>query len=124
METFLIITVRIVKTVCVGKVTAVYFNGEARGNFFNGEIEGLGCDVQTKLDDESISLSARYILSGVDSAQKKCRIYIENNADSREEYTRPAIYTDSDELKKFELSPLRGKITPDGNSLKIQIFAD
>lgn len=123
MRIFLEITVRVLKVTEIGNVNLVYFDGEAHGDFFNGETEGAGCDVQTKGAD-GVSLSARYVLRGVDRAGKECRIYIDNEASPNEEYTRPTVYTNSEELKPFEALPLRGRITPINGALKIEIFTD
>ena len=50
------------------------FNGDAEGSGFKGKILPGGVDTQRQLKNDPLQLSARYILEGVDSAGKYCRL--------------------------------------------------
>jgi len=123
VNTLLKIFVRLKDTVRVGRASIVYFDGEAHGDFFNGNIYGEGADVQIA-QDSGVSLSARYLLCGTDYTGESCKIYIENNASPDKEYTEPKIITDSKAIKMWENIRLYGKIIPSAEGVIIEILSD
>ena len=60
-------------------VSVVSFSGEASSASFKGKVLSGAADTQIKRADGTKTLSARYILEGVDSEGNACKIFIENN---------------------------------------------
>ncbi len=105
-------------------VNLVSFGGRAESELFSGEILSGGVDTQTVYPDGSVSLSARYILSGTDKNGNKCRIFIENSVPREQSggnETSPFIITDSPVLAKYEKIPLVGYMEQDEDGLTIII---
>lgn len=101
----------------------VLFDGWVEGKYFNGKIANGGVDTQKEIKDPPAgTLSARYIVTGKDSAGKDCGLFIENNGSFGEEYTTPKIFTNSEELRWMENAQLKGQITNINNELIILIF--
>ena len=48
------------------KIVMIPFTGEASGPYFTGSVIGTGVDTQKIEKDDSIMLSARYMLEGTD----------------------------------------------------------
>lgn len=106
------------------KVYMLLFDGYCEGEYFSGKILNGGVDTQVHTGAGTHSLSARYIMAGVDKEGQKCRIFIENNADmvdGYEQVTHPKIYTDSTALKWLEQADLQGKLITGGEQVIITI---
>lgn len=110
------------------KVVMIHFEGEADCDSFKGSIQPGAVDTQIHQSDCLQTLSARYILSGVDNMNKKCQIFIENElvAVSPEDpgtmYTKPRIVTDSEALAYLETDSLSGIVKATGDALWIHIY--
>ena len=64
----------------LGSVTMIPFGGTVTGPLFTGIVEPCGVDTQVTNQNAVRHMSARYMLTGKDSAGQDCRIYVENNA--------------------------------------------
>ena len=73
------------------------FGGYCDTDFFKGEVLPGGFDNMKKENGIS-TLSAIYILKGVDNKGDSCHIFIENNAIQGSSYSKPKIFTDSKAL--------------------------
>ena len=96
-----------------GQVNMITFGGRCDCDFFRGEILSGGVDTQRYLTGEPGRLSARYMLSGVDSEGAPTRLFIENNGETGEDgvcVTHPRILTDNPALAWLEDLPLTGRI--------------
>lgn len=112
------------------EVTAkmISFNGCCKGQYFNGEIMDGGVDTQLLTEKEGGQVSARYMMEGVDSTLKPCKVFIENtgviNPSGEIEETTPRIVTDSKELSWIQEKELYGKIAVESdNKLHVRIYA-
>lgn len=127
-----ILTIDVVIDVCeevkgkTGEAAMILFIGSVDCDAFKGKILPGGVDTQKECGGENRSLSARYILEGVDYQGQSCRIFIENNGVMNPkkglEYTIPRILTDSDALSYLEKEDLIGTITPSDKGITIHIF--
>ena len=102
------------------RVVMIPFSGEATGKYFNGKTVADGVDTQITTAD-SFSLSARYMLEGIDRTGKKCRMFIENNGTSLDNCV-PKIHTDSEELAFLENSVLTAKVECVENGVIVKIY--
>lgn len=102
------------------EVNVVSFGGHCSGGAFEGDVLAPAADVQT-YDPNGGRLSARYMLEGIDCAGQHCRIFIENNAETGEAFTRPRVLTDSQRLSWLNSEPLAGRIISTDSSLTIEI---
>ncbi len=90
-----------------GEVSMIPFFGTVKGKLFNGIVEPWGVDTQVKNQIGIRHMSARYMLTGIDSAGEKCHIYVENNGwmtddrPSRTFRTVPTFITDSKTLAPY-----------------------
>lgn len=100
--------------------TMISFTAKAKSRHFVGETVGTGVDTQ-RVIDLNYSLSARYMLKGVDYTGTPCRIFIENNGDSMENCT-PMIITDSEALKDWNTAVLRSKVLPAEGGVTVKIY--
>lgn len=127
-----ILTIEVVIDACeevkgkTGEAAMILFSGSVDCEAFKGKILPGGVDTQKEWNGENRSLSARYILEGMDYTGNPCRIFIENNGvvDPKKglEYTIPRILTDSDALAYLEKEELIGTITPSEQGITIHIF--
>lgn len=101
-------------------VVLVPFTGKAKGDFFNGKIIGSAVDTQRYKKDGTNSLSARYMIEGVDFEGKKCKVFVENNVSG--ESWKPSIVTDSEVLKDWESSNLRSTVEDVDGGVIVKIF--
>lgn len=103
-------------------IRMISFDGYAQGEYFSGEIQKGGVDTQI-IKEGRTSLSARYILKGIDDCKEPCQIFIENNAQSDGEITdtTPVLYTDSKSLKWIEDEKWRGRMESIDGQLVITI---
>ncbi|MCR5295356.1 MAG: DUF3237 domain-containing protein [Lachnospiraceae bacterium] len=104
------------------KIVMIPFTGEASGPYFTGSVIGTGVDTQKIEKDDSIMLSARYMLEGTDSAGNSCRVFVENQGNWTIGLT-PTIVTDSPVLARWETARLYA--TADGipEGVLIRIFS-
>lgn len=111
---------------CHTTAKMIKFNGRCEGQYFNGTIMDSGVDTQLISKDGSGRVSARYMMSGVDSASKQCKIFIENEcviSGSGEMNTTPKIVTDSMELSWLEEKKLCGKVAvEEDDKLHVRIY--
>ncbi|MBR2826109.1 MAG: DUF3237 family protein [Erysipelotrichaceae bacterium] len=90
-----------------GEVSMIPFYGTVKGKLFSGIVEPWGVDTQVKNQIGIRHMSARYMLTGIDSAGEKCHIYVENNGwmtddrPSRTFRTVPTFITDSKTLAPY-----------------------
>lgn len=88
----------------IGHVKMIPFKGYVRSTLFSGIVEPCGVDTQVTNQNEVRHMSARYMLTGKDSAGADCHIYVENNAwftdgaRPRPFHTVPTFITDSKAL--------------------------
>lgn len=89
------------------EVLMVPFKGSVKSEIFNGIVEPCGVDTQVVNAAFVRHMSARYMLTGKDSAGKDAHIYVENNGwfDDRTKtmpfHTVPCFYTDSEALAPY-----------------------
>ncbi|MBQ9142897.1 MAG: DUF3237 family protein [Lachnospiraceae bacterium] len=104
-------------------VNMLLFDGKCTGDYFQGSILSGGVDTQQVDLNGRGTLSARYMLEGVDREGTPCRIFIENNAQTGTENTKtkPQIFTDSESLKWLEREQLTGEILSEEGQLIISI---
>lgn len=107
----------------LGTARQVLFTGNCEGKYFNGKILNGGVDTQFFRPDGKGSLSARYMLSGVDNTGKECMMFIDNSgsASSDDNTTHPIIYTDSEALNWLENEKLSGRIEVEDGKIVIYI---
>lgn len=99
-------------------VRMLTFDGSCDGPFFQGTILPGGVDTQRAEDNETGTLSARYMIEGTDCEGNSCKLFIENNAEFNS-YTVPTIITDSPALKWLEKANLQGRIEEINGQLTI-----
>lgn len=102
------------------KVVMIPFSGEAKGDYFTGRTLANGVDTQITTA-EGFSLSARYMLEGVDRSGKRCRLFIENRGTSLDNCI-PRIYTDSEELAFLENARLKADVSCIENGVIVKIY--
>ena len=93
----------------VAEVVMIPFKGSVKSDIFNGIIEPCGVDTQVVNAARVRHMSARYMLTGKDSAGADAHIYVENNGwfdDSVPSAggsfrTVPTFYTDSPALAPY-----------------------
>ena len=98
------------------EVLMIPFKGSVKSELFNGIVEPCGVDTQVVNAAYVRHMSARYMLTGKDSAGNDAHIYVENNGwfDDRTKtmpfHTVPTFYTDSPVLAPYLQSPaLKGR---------------
>ncbi len=104
-------------------VNMLLFDGMCEGEYFQGRILSGGVDTQCVAADGKGTLSARYMLEGVDKEGIPCKIYIQNDAEinTGNGATHPKIFTDSKCLKWLEKETLVGRILWEKEQLIISI---
>lgn len=108
-----------------GEVLMLHFSGSCHSDLFQGEIIPGGIDTQKQWYGEKRTLSARYILEGVDSTGEACSIFIENTAslDSGDTIiTTPKILTNSKALSFLETADLMGAVEGIEGGVCIHIY--
>ena len=104
----------------------ISFNGKCEGQYFNGEIMDNGVDTQLISKDGRGRVSARYMMKGVDSSLRQCKVFIENEgiiSSTGEMNTTPKIVTDSMELSWLQEEKLYGKVAvEEDNRLHVRIY--
>lgn len=96
-----------------GNATMISFNGTAECALFHGKTISEGVDTQMEVMGGIRTLSARYVLDGIDYTGKECHIFIENNGTIENGViaTTPKILTDSEALAFLETAKLEGTAT-------------
>ena len=90
-----------------GSVTMIPFAGEVDCPLFHGIVEPCGVDTQVANAAHVRHMSARYMLTGKDSAGQDAHIYVENNGwfddltKTMPFHTVPTFYTDSEALAPY-----------------------
>lgn len=102
------------------RVVMIPFSAVASGGYFTGKTVTNGVDTQVTTKN-GFSLSARYMLEGIDKSGRKCRLFIENNGTSLEN-CKPRIYTDSEELAFLENAELTAKVECVEKGVIIRIY--
>lgn len=109
-----------------GEASMITFHGKVDCPLFKGVVIPGGVDTQKEKYGEPRLMSARYLLEGTDDQGKPCKIFIENNGNTRDEngimQTVPTIYTDSESLSWLETTPLRGTVNPQEGGVQIRFF--
>jgi len=86
------------------EIDMIPFKGTVKGEIFTGIVEPCGVDTQIVNAVHVRHMSARYMLTGRDSAGQKAHIYVENNGwfddltKTMPFHTVPTFYTDSEVL--------------------------
>lgn len=128
-------------------VRIISFAGKCETEFFRGEVLPGGVDVQVLGAAESKSsetvdcgkavdvsagcttlgtVSARYILEGVDASGTPCKVYVENEGviDSQKGMlTAPKVLTDSEELKWLHEAELKCGFETRNEEFHVIIYA-
>lgn len=110
-----------------GSAKMLLFGGSIDCESFKGVILPGGVDTQSQKAGESVLLSARYIVEGMDCEGQPCRIFIENNGyiDSDGAIkTTPRIYTDSEALAYLEQESLSGTVEASEAGILIHIYKE
>ena len=102
------------------RVVMIPFSAVASGGYFTGKTVTNGVDTQVTTKN-GFSLSARYMLEGIDKSGRKCRLFIENNGTSLEN-CKPRIYTDSEELAFLENAELSANVECVEKGVIIRIY--
>lgn len=104
-------------------VRQILFDGDVRGDLFNGKILPGGVDTQIIESSGEGTLSARYILEGEDGEGNACKVYIDNRGRINEKVTYPTMAADSSVLGAFTGFPMVGYKESDENGFRIVIYA-
>ena len=106
------------------EVVMVPFTGKADGKYFSGETVGTGVDTQKfDLKTGGETLSARYMLQGIDCEGCPCRIFIENSVHDEAGW-HPVIVTDSKCLSEWERLPLTASVDITDTGVTVKIYRD
>lgn len=108
-------------------VRMIPFGGWCDSALFKGKVLPGGVDTQLFPDEKRGTLSARYMLEGVDSAGKSCKLFIENEANlepGKETITTPSVKTDSECLSWLETASLYGTMEFQNKGLDIVIHSN
>ena len=100
-----------------------YFKGSASSDYFKGNISKESSTVIKKYKDGRVESKARYILTGNDSSNGRCTIFIEDNMigyDSQKRpVTKPIVITNNSKLSFLQTADLQGVVDDKGNGTKI-----
>ena len=104
-------------------VNMLLFDGKCTGDYFQGNILSGGVDTQQVDLNGKGTLSARYMLEGIDKEGNPCKVFIQNDAEigTEDSTTHPQIFTDSECLKWLEQETLTGRILWEQEQLIISI---
>ena len=111
------------------EVLMIPFRGSASGELFNGIVEPCGVDTQTVNAARVRHMSARYMLTGKDSAGNDCRIYVANDGWFDDDHpqspfkTVPTFLTDSPVLAPYlHRNRFVGEGSDGGDGLHIRFY--
>lgn len=103
------------------RVDMQYFDGDASGDYFNGNVYKESSNVKKTYKDGRITNCARYILKGNDDEGKECMIFIQDDGVTNDgvTVTKPRILTNSSSLSWIEKADIQGRVVTDedGNSV-------
>lgn len=108
-------------------VRMIPFTGYCDSEIFKGNVLPGGMDTQVFPSPDKGTLSARYMLEGVDEKGKNCKLFIDNSAVMQqgcETVTFPRIKTDSEVLQWLETADLQGRIVGKEDGLDIVISTE
>jgi hypothetical protein len=110
-------------------VVMITFKGQVTGKYFEGKVLEGGVDTQViGHGGGRHTLSARYMLEGVDHTGANCKIYVENNGDAssyREGIlfrTHPRMITNSKALSFLNEDVLVGEGRPTESGVDIIVY--
>lgn len=94
-----------------------YFDGEASGEYFNGNVYKESSNVRKTYKDGRVTSCARYILTGNDDAGNECMIFIQDDGVMNDgvTVTKPLILTNSPSLAWIEKADIQGRVVTDEN---------
>ena len=111
------------------EVLMVPFKGSVQSELFNGIVEPCGVDTQVVNAAHVRHMSARYMLTGKDSAGQDAHIYIENEGwfddltKTMPFHTVPTFYTDSAVLAPYlHRSTFTGEGVDEEDGLHIRFY--
>ena len=104
------------------KVVMIPFSAEASGEYFTGKTVADGVDTQITADGK-FSLSASYMLEGIDRSGMECRMFRENNGTSLDN-CKPKIYTDSKALSFLESADLTSCVECVEEGVVVRIYGE
>lgn len=94
------------------KAQMIHFTGSSNCANFKGDVTSDCVDTRLQYPGMVQTLSARYILDGVDAKGNPCKIYVENNGiDTGVMTTEPIIITDCPDYAWIETAPLHGTVS-------------
>lgn len=99
----------------------IYFGGTSESGYFKGRILPGAVDEQRFIGEKMISIRAAYELEGRDGSGADCRIKIVNTKVGRD--FKPAVETDSEELKFLNSADLTAALEGFPGGLTVRIFA-
>lgn len=108
-------------------VRMIPFTGYCDSEIFKGNVLPGGMDTQMFPTPDRGTLSARYMLEGVDETGQNCKLFIDNSAvmqQGSETVIFPRIKTDSAALRWLETADLQGRIEGRENGLDIVISTE
>lgn len=103
------------------KAIMLSFGGRCDNSYFKGRVQPGAFDNQ-KIEGNTGTLSARYLLKGVDCEGQQCSIFIENNARLGSSDSTPTVCTDSKALSFLNRPGLVGYLDF-GEPFTIRIYA-
>lgn len=107
-------------------VKMISFTGDCNSEYFVGDVMPGGIDVQVIDKNGSGTISARYILMGMDYLMIPCNVYIDNTGiieHSGGIKTNPKIITDSEGLGWLQSVKLSCDFVTENNVLHIKIYS-
>jgi len=106
-------------------VTMQYFEGEAEGEYFNGNIKRASSNVikayKEGYKDGKSYTTARYILEGKDSSGNACSLFIEDNGIINADKSitgKPTIITKNEELAWLQTADIQTRVIDRGDGNK------
>lgn len=111
-----------------GTAKMLLFNGSVTSELFTGIVLPGAVDTQIKKSGEKNTLSARYILDGVDSCEQRCQIFIQNDGIDLEDgeciKTTPFLLTNSENLKWIETLNVKGEVLGEKEGVVIRLYVE
>ncbi|KAL6625214.1 hypothetical protein U3516DRAFT_892616, partial [Neocallimastix sp. 'constans'] len=95
-----------------------YFEGSASSDYFKGQIKKNSSNVKRIFKDGHIETKARYVLTGTDSSNSPCDIFIEDSgkySEGQSIITKPIIITGNSKLAFLQTADIQGRVEDLGN---------
>jgi hypothetical protein len=108
-------------------VKMIPFTGKCKSQYFVGEIMPGAMDVQIVEKDGKGTVSARYVIKGIDSSLIPCKVYIENTGiieQNGEMRTTPKIVTDSEDLEWLQTAELHCGFAMEDDVFHVKIYSE